>query len=461
MQKPNGSQLPFLSPLFAWASLLLFAAAPLVSAATKQVILNDDGGWCWFEDERAIVVKNKLFVGTVANGAHDPLRKGDIDVVTYDLKTGQIVRSTLHKKFEADDHNSPALLKRPDGRVVAMYCKHNPENKIYYRITKDPLDGSEWQPEQVFVPSQSSRVTYSNLHWLQKENQGRGRIFNFFRGYDNTFKPSWMYSDDFGETWTAGGVLIHFPDKVRHRPYVKYASDGKDTIHFLFTEGHPRNYDNSIYHGYYREGLFYKSDGTFLHGIRTKPLLPSDATRVFQGDPANVAWTQDLELDRKGNPRAVYSVQKDSAGLPPGKGGEDHRYRFAQWDGKRWHDHEIAYAGSRLYPGEDDYTGGICLHPDDPNVVFISTNVDPVTGRKVGTGRYEIYRGYTRDGGATWKWTAVTENSDQDNLRPIAPKWKKNKTALLWLRGKLTTYTNYRLEVVLQVEEKSFLSLSR
>ncbi|MBA4147252.1 MAG: BNR-4 repeat-containing protein [Verrucomicrobia bacterium] len=430
--------------------ILLGCCVTIHAGAVKQVVLNDDGGWCWYEDERAIVVKNKLFLGTVANGAHDPSRKGDIDAITYDFKTGKITRDILHKNFEADDHDSPAFLQRADGRVLAMYCKHNPENKIYYRVTKAPGDGSEWQEEKVFVPSQSSRVTYSNLHWLQKENKGKGRIYNFFRGYDNTFKPSWMFSDDQGDTWTAGGVLIDFQDKIRHRPYVKYASNGKDTIHFVFTEAHPRNYDNSIYHAYYRNGSLHGSDGKLIRQLSESPFFPSEATQVFQGDSANVAWTQDMELDSKGHPQIVYSVQKDSAGLPSRQGGMDHRYRFARWDGKRWHDSEIAYAGSRLYAGEDDYTGGICIHPDDPKTVFISTNVDPVTGQKTGSGHYEIYRGNTRDGGATWKWSAITENSHQDNLRPIVPKWQKGKTALLWLRGSFSSYTKYTLEVVLQ-----------
>lgn len=431
-------------------TLVVLACSHLQAVPKHPVVLNDDGGWCWFEDERAIVVGNKLVVGTVANGSHEESRKGDIDAVTYDLTTGKISRSTLHKNLEADDHNSPAFLKRPDGRIVTLYSKHNPENRIYYRISKNPGDGTSWEEEQVFIPSAESRVTYSNLHWLQKENSGKGRIYNFFRGYNNAFKPSWMYSDDFGETWTAGGVLIDFKDRIRQRPYVKYASNGKDTVHVLFTEAHPRNYDNSIYHAFLRDGILHRSDGTPIHRLSDGPILPAQATKIFTGDAMNVAWTQDIELDAKGWPRIVYSVQKDSGGLEPGKGGLDHRYRFARWNGKHWSDFQIAFAGSKLYPGEDDYTGGACLHPNDPDTVFISTNVDPLTGRKTGTGHYEIYSGKTGDGGATWRWTALTDNSEEDNLRPLVPKWESGKTALLWLRGSFSTYTNYKLEVVLR-----------
>jgi hypothetical protein len=35
-------------------------------------LLNDDGGWSWFEDERAVVCGGKIIVGSVAAGVHDP-----------------------------------------------------------------------------------------------------------------------------------------------------------------------------------------------------------------------------------------------------------------------------------------------------------------------------------------------------------------------------------------------------
>ena len=41
-----------------------------------------------------------------------------------------------------------------------------------------------WSEEKVFVPSQESRVTYSNLYWLATEGTGKGRIYDFFRGLE-------------------------------------------------------------------------------------------------------------------------------------------------------------------------------------------------------------------------------------------------------------------------------------
>ncbi len=443
---PLRSHRALLRLLLALAPLVFLSAAP--AAPEPWVVLNDDGGWCWFEDPRVVVDGGKLIAGTVANGSHDPARKGDIEVVSYHLATATLVRSTLHKNLQADDHDSPALLLRPDGRWLALYSMHGTENRIYYRLSARPHDATDWQPEHIFVPSPSTRVTYSNPHLLSRENVPQGRIYNFFRGYDNTSKPSWMFSDDRGENWTMGGLLIDFKATRKHRPYVKYVSDGRDTVHFAFTEGHPMEFDSGIYHAVYRAGQLCDSTGRNIRSLTNGPIVPSEATRIFAGNSNNIAWIHGLALDKQGLPRLVYTVQKNAAGVPKGKAGQDLRYHFARWDGSKWHDAEIAYAGSTLYTGEDDYAGGICLHPDDPDTVFISANVNPATGKS--PAHFEIYRGHTRDQGTTWKWKPVTHDSQVDNLRPIVPSSGSRKTLLLWLRGSYRKYTNYDLQVVLQ-----------
>ncbi|MEK7409504.1 MAG: BNR-4 repeat-containing protein [Acidobacteriota bacterium] len=402
----------------------------LAVALAGVITFNDDGAWSWFEDERAIIHRGKLIVGSVASG-------GDIEVVTYDLATGKKTLSELHERLQYDDHNSPALVVRPDGRILAVYAKHGPENRFYYRVSTRPHDSTEWQPERAFTPSETSRITYSNLHFLRKE----GRLYNFYRGLDNSFKPSYAWSDDAGETWRSGSVYIQVPAEFRHRPYVKYASNGVDTVHIFYTEGHPRNYDNSTYHVFYRGGKLHRSDGTTIRSLAEGLKEPAEGTRIFKGDAANVAWVSDIHLDRRGRPYVAYSVQRDP-------GGQDHRYRYARWTGNEWQDHEIAYAGSRLYPGEDDYTGNITLDPDDPGTVYISTNVDPLTGKADGRRHWEIFKGATRDGGKTWRWTPVTKDSAVDNIRPIVPKAEGRHKVLLWLRGTYAAYTKYDLDVV-------------
>ena len=447
-------RLLMIGAMFGTGSFVGRAAAARPSESLGPVALNDDGGWSWFEDERAIVAGNKLFVGSVATGRFDRSRKGDIDAMSVDLRTGAVTRFPLRKNLEADDHNSPAWIELPDGRLLAMYSKHGPENRIYFRISRKRHDAASWGQERVFVPSDTSRVTYSNLHWLERGGQRKGRLVDFFRGLDDRYKPSWAYSDDLGSTWTTGGLLVDVESATRHRPYVKYASDGRGLIHFVFSEGHPRDFDNSLHHAYLRNGTLHRSDGTPIRALDSGPILPGEATRVFAGNPTNVAWPHDIALDSAGVVRVAYSVRSDAGADPAGTKGRDLRYRFARWDGRAWADQEIAFAGSRLYAGEDDYAGGICLHPDDPDVVFLSSNVDPATGVALTMRHYELFRGRTPDRGAHWIWESLTPGSSNDNLRPIAPKWRSGRTVLLWLRGKYRTYTDYDLEVMVWVEKR-------
>jgi hypothetical protein len=104
----------------------------------------------------------------------------------------------------------------------------------------------------------------------------------------------------------------------------------------------------------------------------------------------------------------------------------------------------MAYAGTRLHPGEDDYTGLVALDPKDPGVVYIATDADPVRSTPLvsaadGARHHELFRGTSDDGGRTWRWAPITSDSPVDNLRPIVPKWDDRRTALVWMRG---TYRN-------------------
>ncbi|MPY89071.1 MAG: hypothetical protein GEU99_14220 [Luteitalea sp.] len=228
------------------------------------------------------------------------------------------------------------------------------------------------------------------------------------------------------------------------RPYLKYASNGANEIHFIASDDHPHAYDNGVYHGVIRDGKVYGSFGNIIDanvfdGAAKKP---NDFTAVFNTDtsPLGHAWTTDLHLDAQGRPYALFTARASNTDI------NDHRFLYAGFDGAQWNVHEIARAGAFLYDGQDDYTGLGALDPNDPNVVYISTKIDPRDGDSLS--HYEIFKGVTGDGGEMWKWSAITARSTVDNLRPIVPAWDERRTALLWLRGTYTSYTNYHLEVV-------------
>jgi hypothetical protein len=242
-----------------------------------------------------------------------------------------------------------------------VYAAHSLDRVIRYRVTENPGDPSAWTPERRFEPVFTTRdhVCYSNLHALRDEG---ARLYNFFRG--NHFDPNVAVSDDHGETWEHVGRLLGGPG----RPYVRYAGNGTDSIHFTCTDQHPRDADNSLYHGFLRGGIVHRSDGEAVGPVdHENPPSPHELTEVFAGTPDAVAWCADIALDRQERPVIVYTVQQDSAGLPRGRGGDDHRFRYARFDGAQWIDHPLAYAGKRLYaaatPRERVSDAGSRIHP--------------------------------------------------------------------------------------------------
>ena len=414
----------------------------------KPICFNDNGGWCWFQDPRAIVDArtNQLLVSSVAHGAgaggRD--RHGNLEVSAFDLHTHASSRFTL-ARLEADDHNAAALLIRPDSRYLAVYSNHGTDPLTRYRISTDPGDATCWQTERTF--DNGIGATYANLFHLTADNT----IYNFTRthGYD----PNFLLSRDDGESWTYGGHLLKDPaDSPRGRPYAKYTSDCVSRIYFVTTEDHPNANDNGLYGGYLDRGMMYRMDGTPVappgaHQSARGPsatqftpiLLPGSITN---GEPRTHAWPCDLVLDSAGRPCAVFTSRV--AGDP-----NDHRFYYARWTGNAWDVHELARAGGYLYAGEEDYTGLAVIDPNDAGTVYISSRIDPADPG-VTLFHYEIFRGTMHPTGRTWSWTSVTRNSNEDNLRPVVPKRARSGTTqvILWLRGTYSTYADYSLSVV-------------
>ena len=123
------------------------------------IVLNDNGAWSWFMDERVIVHQGKLLVGSVRSSGQS-YRFGDVaageigacELTVYDLATGVSKVVVLHAPFEQDDHNGPSLHVRPDGRVVAIYSRHSVERKVFWRISQSQ-DLRDRGPERVLEGS--------------------------------------------------------------------------------------------------------------------------------------------------------------------------------------------------------------------------------------------------------------------------------------------------------------------
>lgn len=427
-------------------------------------VLVENGGWCWFQDERAIFSdENTILFGSVKAPS------GDLDATSWNIKTGEVNTHTLARHFNCDDHATAAFLKLSNGEVLAAWSSHgnafnkDDNNTLFYtkKNASDPID--KWGQ----IKRLKHGGCYNNLYQLESEN---GKIYNFVRSVG--WNPNYHTSSDMGESFSYGGRFLFWevskddPKSTGldgNRPYVKYASNGKDRIDFISTESHPRAYDNIIYHGFLKAGKMYDSNSKEVGDLpksQKSHLKPTDFTKVFNGDAENVAWGVDLHVDKEGRPVCIFSVQKNAGHLRRLSShlGADLRYYYAIFDGVKWIVNQMAFAGTSIYTNpnfytEPDYSGLAAIVGHSPDTVYISTNSNPETGLPLvssgdGKRHFEIFKGRTTDMGKTWKWTAITENSKFDNIRPIIPISSDSKTVVLWMQGSYTTYCDYNTKIV-------------
>lgn len=444
-----------------WSSFLIGAGLWLVGEAgaqTNAVVLAADGAWTWYNDPRALFHQGVLYAGYVR--AAD----GRAALTAYDPASGTATSLWASSWVQNDDHNNPALLPLEDGRLLALHARHSTESRFYTRLSlaTNPATSSDWAAEQTITAP--STVSYQNPYRLATEP---GRIFNFMRSIN--FNPTVALSTNAGNTWFGLTNLIR-TGSGSIRPYVKYASDYTNRIDFLYTDGHPRDVTNSLYHAYYSNGAIWKTDGTLLKPWTELPLLHDAGERgsvIYQYStaptndpeahiPTGRAWCWETVLATNGWPVCVFTVQRDAV-MDAAWSGDRIYYYWARWTPETgWQKRFIAQAGRPLYAAEDDYAGGIALDPDRPDTVYIASNADAPfdlsTTTNVplrGDGRYRLFRGVTTNQGLTFGWTPVSpEDATVDYLRPYVPRFKGTNDCVLCFRGTYATYTTYAAEVV-------------
>ena len=417
-----------------WAlrCLALVVAIGAVSACAQQPAplrpaeeypaLAASGAWCWFGDPRGLHFQgnhDRIYAGWVDSA-------GSIVVASFDLETDERTEFFIHPDFNRDDHANPSLLSLPDGTIVVFYTSHGSDvsESMYYRISQRPEDITAWS-ERYEIGSNTEGPrghTYPNPVRLSDEG---GRIYLFWRG--GNFKPSFSYTDDLA-TWAPAQTLIQSNDSTVVRPYVKIASDGLGTIHFAFTDGHPRNEPlNSVYYVRYQDGNFTRADGSLIGTMADLPLIHQRTDLVYDGRVSGVrAWIWDVAADEQGNPVIVYTRLPEET---------DHRYHYARWNDEEWLDSEVTPGGGwfpktpqDVIEPEPHYSGGIVLDHDDPNAVYLSRPVE---------GKFEIEHWWSPDDGASWLFRAITAGSENDNVRPFVIRDRGGSSPIvLWMENR-------------------------
>ena len=396
---------------------LLAAVATPVSGAQRVL---GDGAWSWFADPRGVRhdgAHRRTYVGWVAPD-------GDVKVSAYDHDTLSRTTVVLASRLQVDDHANPAIQVLPDGRLRVFYAAHY-GSVMHYRTTRNPEDITTWDaPSTVPVNSPGTKgYTYPNPLRLSAERTS----YLFWRGGNHN--PTFSTQADGATTWSPARTLVFVSGQ---RPYIKFDTNGTDTIHFAFTNAHPSAVaDVNIYYAAYRAGGIFRANGTRIASLGTA-IAPSQADKVY--DTSRKAWVHDVARDAAGRPVIVFASFASTS---------DHRYMYARWTGTRWQTSEITAAGGSisLDGREPYYSAGITLDHEDPSTVYLSRRIN---------GIYEVETWKTADGGATWSRQAVTSGDTANNVRPISPRGFIPFTgdmSVVWIRGIYNSYVDYRTSV--------------
>ncbi|CAN5606093.1 hypothetical protein BH20ACT19_BH20ACT19_10380 [soil metagenome] len=409
--------------------VLCLAFAPAASAADVRF---GDGGWSWFQDPRAIThtgEHTRTYVGWVTPA-------GDVTVGSYDHETSERQSFVLHEALEADDHVSPALQVRPDGRLVAYYARHS-GTPFYYRVTTNPEDITSWEPARTIDTNSDGRFGYTYPNPIRLADEGR--TYLFWRG--GNLDPTFSTQADGEEAWAPARSLIRVPGESpaqNERPYLKFASRGRDTVHFAYTNAHPNEAaDVNVYYGRIRDGKVEEANGVFISDLGN-PIGPREADKVFDG--AGPTWIHDVAVGADGRPVVVF------ASFPAAGSATGHVYHYARWTGERWEVNPITDAGGSISPQRSPlYSGGITLDHDDPTTVYLSREV---------AGLWSIEAWSTPDGGAGWTSRAITPPSATKAFRPLSPRGDEpGEEMVVFMSGAYTTYRRFQTAVTTFVED--------
>jgi len=384
-----------------------FRTVRLRALEARIARLYGDAAWTFFHGPRVVVGGGKTFIAHGANG--------EIRLTSYKHSTEE-AESFLLRTSGPNDHNVSAVGIRPDGTLLCAYSDHN-DTAMRVRIGSVAYDVTSMGDE---IALTQSAATYPHLFHLSSEGTpGTGRWYLFFRttafsGWGRAYR----YSDDGGATWSAAVSLFA---NGSERPYMQVWGNGVDQLHFLLTDGHPGdNALNGIYHFKYNAGQWQDSAGA---DMGSPPFAPADATNIATLD---YGWNWDLVVYGDGTIQAALQ-RREAVG--------DLRYVLAEFDGSAWTTAEIANAGDHLYAAdgtEDDYGGGFMLHPTNPDIAYLSREID---------GNHEVEK-WTR-ASAVWSSEAITAGSVDygKQFRPVPVP--SGPLELVWTGGSYNTYTDY------------------
>ncbi len=332
------------------------------------------GAWTYFTDPRSVSDDHTTFAGWITPG-------GWVNVSSYDWTTHKRKVAQLGPRLGKDDHNNPALVLRPDGRLTVFYSAHSgpglrgsATRRLYTRTTVKPGNISRWTRARTVSTNVGGGLGYTYPNPIAL---GRSKIWLAWRG------GNWFPTTSTGRRgrWTSARNLLtargHSRTRIRgslpQRPYAKYARAAGGRVHMAYTDGHPYEDRTSLYYVSVNPARRTIQNVAGKTLARQGTALPvRSGTRVYSWRAHGVAWVMDVADDGNGKPIIVYT-----AGWHPTS---KIAFRIARWTGKRWVDSFLAWAAdaprrkARGY-GHRFISGALTIDHNDPHRFFLSRGI--------------------------------------------------------------------------------------
>ncbi|WP_415380615.1 BNR-4 repeat-containing protein [Halosimplex sp. TS25] len=420
------------------------------------------GGWCWFQEPRVVTTPTATFVGWTEYDDQGTVGVARFDHDDMTFEVNREVGAT--PDLAPDDHNSPAIYVRRDGRIVVYYTAHNRPDGNRYRVSAEP-DSIDSFGEERSIPDHNQSTYPMPFRLAEPEEQ-----FYFYRDGPDDGSPSTFYfyrSSDDGETWSERERLFQI-EGDDYSGYIKVAASD-ERLDICYSR-HPRPAPLGkcdVRHFYYdgADDQFKDSHGTPIE----TPIREEEMTKLFDAeDRGERGWIWDVMTDGE-EPAIVFSSFTDGDEA-------DQRYYYAKFADSSWTVSEVVetdhvYAtNTDTAVNEQEYAPGISLgHLQGDDVLYLSRGPKSREDKQQGL---DVERWRVGDDFETFERDRVVERGTESNqFRPVAPRSvgteeHDSPVRTVWMSGQSRAPYNYHdneetLQLKAEIETASGLETVR
>lgn len=162
--------------------------------ATFVVPNKNNVGYSWWIYPLAVAfnrIRNRMYFGfTNADGY--------VGVASYDIETGETVKTMLRKSSQIDEHNAAAVYVYEDGTILCAYSGHQEDDYIRVRVSNIPESIESFGKTTCILSS--GGTAYAQLIFYDN------KLYLFYRV--DTKNWAYRYTPDKGKSWSNEVILI-------------------------------------------------------------------------------------------------------------------------------------------------------------------------------------------------------------------------------------------------------------